>query len=106
MFYATGRFPSSMKINRKSIKLALADVVRAARFAILDKDDAHSWFAGQSRPMEEGGEGGGGGRKSMTVNWGAHVLILDLKFQVCEIIWGLKFRIPKCAFWGLEIQSS
>ena len=42
----------------------------------------------------------------MTVNWGAHVLILDLKFQVCEIIWGLKFRIPNCAFWGLEIQGS
>ena len=45
------------------------------------------------------GEGGGGG-KSMAVKWGAHVLILDLKFQVCDIIWGLKFRIPKSAFWG------
>ena len=33
-------------------------------------------------------------------------LTLDLKFQVCEIIWVLKFRIPKCAFWGLEIQGS
>ena len=31
------------------------------------------------------------------------MLILDMKFQVCEIIGGLKFRIPKCAFRGLEI---
>ena len=32
------------------------------------------------------------------------MLILGLKFHVCEIIWSLKFRTPKCAFWGLEIQ--
>ena len=32
------------------------------------------------------------------------MLLLDLKFQVCEIIWGLKFRIPKCAFWGLKFR--
>ena len=32
------------------------------------------------------------------------MLILDLKFQVCEIIWGLKFRIPKCVFGGLKFR--
>ena len=31
------------------------------------------------------------------------VLIWDMQFGLGEIIWGLKFRDPKCAICGLKI---
>ena len=35
-------------------------------------------------------------------NGGANVLIWGLQFVVGQIIWGLKFRGPKCAICGLK----
>ena len=35
-------------------------------------------------------------------NLSANVLLWDLQFEPGEIIWGLKFRGPKCAICGLK----
>ena len=73
-------------------------MVTAARFAILDR-----------LLVCRVAKTSGSEVASMTVNWGtggAHVLILGLKVQLREIIWGLKFLTPKCASWGLKFRVS